>query len=228
MSLRADMTRLLLPCLLLSCPRTRRKFGRGFLFSSAGNLPSLCPPQTFSSGVFELKIDSFTSSRSVCSSSSRDCQIFFRVCLKHSQDVIDPEPPCTYGTALTDTFGPTPTPSPTAHPSGSPSLSNGRNALGCVSCLNRSFHENQNNLISRLAAPPPADRGRGVVAGRARRQPQRAALLVPHGVQRVLPRRDVLHPLSARNDQLGYFSCDNEGNKVCQEGWSGEYCSNRE
>lgn len=31
-----------------------------------------------------------------------------------------------------------------------------------------------------------------------------------------------------RNDQLGYFSCDNEGNKICQEGWSGEYCSHRE
>lgn len=33
------------------------------------------------------------------------CQIFFRVCLKHTQDVIDPEPPCTYGTALTDVIG---------------------------------------------------------------------------------------------------------------------------
>lgn len=65
----------------------------------------LSAPQIFASGVFELKIDSFTSSRSVCSSSLLDCQIFFRVCLKHSQDVINPEPPCTYGTALTDTFG---------------------------------------------------------------------------------------------------------------------------
>lgn len=77
------------------------------LFScSADNVPSLCPPsQTLSSGVFELKIDSFTSSRSICRSSARDCQIFFRVCLKHSQDVINPEPPCTYGTAVTDIFG---------------------------------------------------------------------------------------------------------------------------
>lgn len=67
---------------------------------------SLCPPsQTLSSGVFELKIDSFTSSRSICRSSSRDCQIFFHVCLKHSQDVINPEPPCTYGTESTDVFG---------------------------------------------------------------------------------------------------------------------------
>lgn len=26
------------------------------------------------------------------------------MCLKHSQDVINPEPPCTYGTALTEIF----------------------------------------------------------------------------------------------------------------------------
>lgn len=65
----------------------------------------LPPPQALSSGVFELKIDSFNSSRRVCRSQSQDCQIFFRVCLKHSQDVINPEPPCTYGSALTKIFG---------------------------------------------------------------------------------------------------------------------------
>ncbi|XP_034719385.1 delta-like protein C [Etheostoma cragini] len=77
------MARLILPCLLL-------------LVSARTAL---------SSGVFELKINSFTSTRAVCSSPSRDCQVFFRVCLKHSQDVINPEPPCTYGTALTEIFG---------------------------------------------------------------------------------------------------------------------------
>ncbi|XP_048015395.1 delta-like protein C isoform X2 [Megalobrama amblycephala] len=54
-----------------------------------------------SSGVFELKVHSFTSTNSVCKRSS-DCQIFFRVCLKHSQDIIQPETPCTYGTGMTD------------------------------------------------------------------------------------------------------------------------------
>ena len=64
----------------------------------------------WSSGVFELKIQSFVSgARGACGHSRaplslRDCQIFFRVCLKHAQDVIDPEPPCTYGTALTGIF----------------------------------------------------------------------------------------------------------------------------
>lgn len=62
------------------------------------------PPQALTAGVFELKVDSFTSSSGICGQKSEDCLIFFRVCLKHSQNVIKPEPPCTYGEALTDVF----------------------------------------------------------------------------------------------------------------------------
>lgn len=70
--------------------------------------PLRAPYQIFSSAVFELKINSFTSARSVCQFQTQDCQIFFRVCLKHSQDSQDdtkPEPPCTYGIAFTEIFG---------------------------------------------------------------------------------------------------------------------------
>lgn len=59
--------------------------------------------QVKSSGVFELKVHSFSTTDNVCNR-SQECQIFFRVCLKHSQDVILPEPPCTYGTGKTDVF----------------------------------------------------------------------------------------------------------------------------
>lgn len=31
-----------------------------------------------------------------------------------------------------------------------------------------------------------------------------------------------------RNDSLGHYSCDGDGRRVCQEGWSGEYCTERE
>lgn len=54
--------------------------------------------------MFELKVRSFSTSRSICRQ-LRDCRIFFRMCLKHSQSVIDPEPPCTYGNASTDALG---------------------------------------------------------------------------------------------------------------------------
>uniref|UniRef100_A0A674NXU6 Delta-like protein n=1 Tax=Takifugu rubripes TaxID=31033 RepID=A0A674NXU6_TAKRU len=187
---------------------------------------------TSSSGVFELKIDSFTSSRSVCSSSSRDCQIFFRVCLKHSQDVIDPEPPCTYGTALTDTFGadsnsisesaPIRVPIPFKWP-------------GTFSLIIEAWKaesaglestENQNNLISRLATR------RQLTVGEEWSQDVHVGNHSELRYSYHMVCNEFYHGETCsthcrpRNDQLGYFSCDNEGNKVCQEGWSGEYCSN--
>lgn len=56
--------------------------------------------QVASSGVFELKVHSFITSRRYCRR-TRDCNIFFRICLKHSEDVISAEPPCTFGTGQT-------------------------------------------------------------------------------------------------------------------------------
>lgn len=57
--------------------------------------------QVFSSGVFELKIHSFHTAQRICRR-HRDCHIFFRICLKHSEDVISAEPPCTFGTGHTN------------------------------------------------------------------------------------------------------------------------------
>lgn len=31
-----------------------------------------------------------------------------------------------------------------------------------------------------------------------------------------------------RNDTFGHYTCDDDGNRRCQEGWRGEYCSDRE
>ncbi|CAF96428.1 unnamed protein product, partial [Tetraodon nigroviridis] len=55
----------------------------------------------FSSGVFELKIHSFHTAQRICRR-HRDCHIFFRICLKHPEDVISAEPPCTFGTGHTN------------------------------------------------------------------------------------------------------------------------------
>lgn len=57
--------------------------------------------QVASSGVFELKVHSFSTTRRYCRR-TRDCNIFFRICLKHSEDVISAEPPCTFGTGQTN------------------------------------------------------------------------------------------------------------------------------
>uniref|UniRef100_A0A3Q2QM29 DeltaC n=1 Tax=Fundulus heteroclitus TaxID=8078 RepID=A0A3Q2QM29_FUNHE len=66
-----------------------------------GSLPQTEHFRPETRAVFELKVHSFSSGRSICRP-SRDCRIFFRMCLKHSQNVIDPEPPCTYGNASTE------------------------------------------------------------------------------------------------------------------------------
>lgn len=62
---------------------------------------SLLTLQVFSSGVFELKIHSFHTAHRICRR-HRDCHIFFRICLKHPEDVISAEPPCTFGTGHTN------------------------------------------------------------------------------------------------------------------------------
>ncbi|XP_072247980.1 delta-like protein C [Leuresthes tenuis] len=205
------MARVLLPCLLL--------------FAAAQT--------TLSSGVFELKIDSFTSSRGICRYQSQDCQIFFRVCLKHSQHVINPEPPCTYGTALTEIFG----------------ADSSSNSISASAPIRVPFHfkwpgtfsliieawnaessglestENQNNLISRMATR------RKLAVGDEWSQD------VHFGNQSEL--RYSYHVVCnefyhgeacsgycrPRNDTFGHYDCDGEGKRHCLEGWTGEYCS---
>ncbi|XP_068173137.1 delta-like protein C [Antennarius striatus] len=203
------MVRLLLWCLLL--------------FGSAQT--------SFSSGVFELKINSFTSSHGVCRSRSLDCQIFFRVCLKHSQDVINPEPPCTYGTALTEIFG-----------ADSNSISESAPIRvpfhfkwpGTFSLIIEAWNaessgldstENQNNLISRLATRRRLSVGtewsQDVHFGN-----QSALRYSYHVVCDEHYHGDACSAYCRpRNDTFGHFTCDDEGNRRCHDGWSGEYCS---
>lgn len=73
------------------------------------------PPQVWSSGVFELKLQEFVNkkgllgNRNCCRGGAGPppcaCRTFFRVCLKHYQASVSPEPPCTYGSAVTPVLG---------------------------------------------------------------------------------------------------------------------------
>ncbi|XP_060928675.1 delta-like protein C [Limanda limanda] len=183
-----------------------------------------------SSGVFELKIESFTPPPGLCS--SRSCQIFFRVCLKHAQEVIDPEPPCTYGSALTHVLE-----------SDSSSISGSAPVRvpflfkwpGTFSLIIEAWNaeessgldstENQNNLISRMAT-----RRRLSVH-------EDWAQDVHFGEQSEL--RYSFHVACSehyhgeacsaycrpRNDTFGHYGCDAAGERRCLAGWSGEYCT---
>uniref|UniRef100_A0A3B4UJ43 Notch ligand N-terminal domain-containing protein n=2 Tax=Seriola dumerili TaxID=41447 RepID=A0A3B4UJ43_SERDU len=81
-------------------------------------ITSCFPPQGFCSGVFELKLQEFLNKKGVqgnkncckggLTSSFQqqcECKTFFRICLKHYQPNASPEPPCTYGGAVTPVLG---------------------------------------------------------------------------------------------------------------------------
>nr|XP_033692500.1 delta-like protein 1 isoform X1 [Tursiops truncatus] len=71
--------------------------------------------QVWSSGVFELKLQEFVNkkgllgNRNCCRGGAGPppcaCRTFFRVCLKHYQASVSPEPPCTYGSTVTPVLG---------------------------------------------------------------------------------------------------------------------------
>lgn len=199
------MARLLLPCVALV----------------------LCAQSVFTSGVFELRIDSF-SSRGVCSSSS-DCHVFFRICLKHLQDVINPEPPCTYGTMLTDIYN---------------IKSVSGNAViqidfsfkwpGTFSLIVEAWKAesaqsestgNQNNLITRLAT------GRNLKVGQEWSQDvhdgETNKLHFSYHVvcSEFYHGDDCAAYCRPRNDTFGHYTCDQDGSRQCLEGWTGEYCA---
>ncbi|XP_034024113.1 delta-like protein C [Thalassophryne amazonica] len=204
------MARLMLFCVLFSSVQTALSFG-----------------------VFELKIDSFTTSSGLCRLQYRDCQIFFRVCLKHSQDVINPEPPCTYGTALTEILG---ADSNSNSISGSAPVRVSMNFKwpGTFSLIIEAWNaassgvestENPSNLISRLATR------RKLTVGEQWSQD------VHFGNQSELHYSyhvvcdefyygeacsDYCRP---RNDTFGHYSCDTSGSRLCLSGWKGSYCT---
>ncbi|XP_061637639.1 delta-like protein C [Phyllopteryx taeniolatus] len=188
---------------------------------------------TESSGAFELKIESLTgtSARALCGPPSRACHLFFRVCLKHAQDVIDPEPPCTYGTALTEI--------PAADPDSVAGSAPVRVPFhfkwpGTFSLILEAWSaessgldsaENQNNLISRLATRRQLrvgeDWSQDVHFG------ERGS--VRYSYRAVCDQHYHGDACAAycrpRNDTFGHYSCQRDGRRRCLDGWAGDYCA---
>uniref|UniRef100_H3CIF1 DeltaD n=2 Tax=Tetraodon nigroviridis TaxID=99883 RepID=H3CIF1_TETNG len=73
--------------------------------------------QVVCSGVFELKLQEFLNKKGLSGNANCcpggaahphqhcECKTFFRICLKHYQANVSPEPPCTYGGAVTPVLG---------------------------------------------------------------------------------------------------------------------------
>ncbi|XP_053737102.1 delta-like protein C [Synchiropus splendidus] len=191
----------------------------------------LSAPTALSSGVFQLKIDSFSSNRSVCRPESQDCGLFFRVCLKHSQDVIDPKPPCTYGLELSDVFR--------ADPESVSASSPIRVALkfklpDSLSLIIEAWRadsaghdatENPDNLISRSATRHSLRVGADWT--HSKDLGELSELRYSYHVTC----DDNYHGESCsaycrpRNDTFGHYTCDQQGARRCLEGWKGDYCT---
>ncbi|XP_061682587.1 delta-like protein C [Syngnathoides biaculeatus] len=187
---------------------------------------------TASSGVFELKIESLTgtSARAFCGPSGA-CHLFFRVCLKHAQDVIDPEPPCTYGAALTEILPADPVRVAGSAPVRVPFRFKWPGTFSLIleawsaESPELNSTENHNNLISRLATRRQLrvgeDWSQDVHSG------ERGS--VRYSYRAVCDQHyhgdactDYCRP---RNDTFGHFSCRRDGRRQCLDGWAGDYCT---
>ncbi|XP_075690590.1 uncharacterized protein LOC142658862 [Rhinoderma darwinii] len=189
----------------------------------------MCLPVVEAAGVFELKVHSFSSPRSVCVT-GRSCHIFFRVCLKHAQPVVSPDPPCTFGTALSDLMAVDPGAIAASSPVGVPFHFKWPGIFSLI-IESWSTHtaekstENPNNLLSRLATrrrlSVGEDWSQDIHLG------QQSELRYSYHVTCDEHYygdscSDYCRP---RDDTFGHYVCDQEGKRLCLDGWKGEYCA---
>ncbi|NP_001079551.1 putative ortholog of delta-like protein C precursor (SwissPro) L homeolog precursor [Xenopus laevis] len=190
---------------------------------------TLCLPLVYPAGVFELKIHSFSTPRPACAA-GKSCNIFFRVCLKHAQPVVSPDPPCTFGSAVSDIL-----------PSDSKAITDSSPIRvpfhfkwpGIFSLIIESWTtnsaeqstENPDNLLSRLATRRRLSIGedwsQDIHLG------QQSELRYSYHVSCDEHYygdscSDYCRP---RDDNFGHYTCDEQGNRLCMSGWKGEYCA---
>ncbi|XP_042295564.1 delta-like protein 3 isoform X2 [Sceloporus undulatus] len=182
-------------------------------------------------GVFELQVHSFTTTSpwSLCHG-VHPCRIFFRVCLKHAQAVVSPEPPCTFGAALSDI------------------VPADRNAVATSGPIRVPFHFKWPGTFSLIIESWRAESGEPSTEDAQRlisRLATRRRLAVGEdwsqdvqlGDQSELRYSyhvtcdehyygescsDYCRP---RDDTFGHYTCDDLGSRICLAGWRGEYCS---
>ncbi|XP_061575913.1 delta-like protein C [Cololabis saira] len=183
-----------------------------------------------SSGVFELKIDSFSSSSGICRRASPRCQLRFRACLQHAQEVVEPEPPCTYGTARTERLDLDPESVSRSAPlrvefrfkwPGTFSL-----IIEAWSSEASGPESAEDQLVSRVVARSNLTVGGSWSQGR-RQDGRGGELRYSYRV-----RCDEHYHGAAcsshcrpRNDTFGHYECDGEGRRRCLAGWEGDYCT---
>ncbi|XP_076320660.1 uncharacterized protein LOC143230655 [Tachypleus tridentatus] len=203
--------------------------------------------QVSASGVFEFRLEAFSNdygrdfegnccrgyrtSHGLCSGV---CQTSFRVCLKHYQATINPNPPCTFGEVISPVLG-----NNSVHLLDNvvPGFINPVRFSfefswpGTFSLIVEAWHESSGHegggqtLVSRLATQRWLD-----VKPEWTQDSHRTDHTAMTYSYRVLCEDNYYGKACAklcrpRNDKFGHYSCSSEGDKVCVPGWSGEYCT---
>ncbi|KAK2854176.1 hypothetical protein Q5P01_006837 [Channa striata] len=211
---------------------------------------SLLTCQVLCSGLFELKLQEFLNKKGIkgnancCPGGSAhvqgqqcECKTFFRVCLKHYQASVSPEPPCTYGGAVTPVLGSNSFQVPETN---ADSFTNpirfpfGFTWPGTFSLIIEALHteslddlttDNPERLISRIATQRHLTVGEEwskdmQTAGRTELRYSYRFLCDEHyygdGCSVFCRPRD---------DAFGHFTCGERGEIICNSGWKGQYCT---
>ncbi|KFM63294.1 Neurogenic locus protein delta, partial [Stegodyphus mimosarum] len=211
----------------------------------------LSATQVHCSGMFELRLDTFvnefgrdadgTCCRGVRSPSgmcSGTCRTRFRVCLKHYQTTIDPNPPCTYGEVLTPVLGNN---SVRLEPVND--LQTGFanpivfsfdfSWVGTFSLIVEAWHESEPNsspgvgrkLITRLATQRWLDVSQYWTQDMHKTNHTQFSYAIRVRCMDNYYGESCEKLCRPRNDKFGHYTCSPTGDKVCLRGWSGEYCS---
>ncbi|KAM6977890.1 delta-like protein D [Aplochiton taeniatus] len=205
--------------------------------------------QGLCSGVFELKLQEFLNKKGVtgnancCAAGATpglqqcECKTFFRICLKHYQANVSPEPPCTYGGAVTPVLGSNSfqVPETNADSFTNPIQFNfGFTWPGTFSLIIEALNtdslddlstENPERLISRVTTQRHLTVGDEwspdlQTAGRTE---------IKYSYRFVCDEHYYGEGCSVfcrpRDDAFGHFTCGEKGDIVCNSGWKGQYCT---
>uniref|UniRef100_F6W2G5 Delta-like protein n=1 Tax=Ornithorhynchus anatinus TaxID=9258 RepID=F6W2G5_ORNAN len=197
-------------------------------------------PQVCGSGVFELRLQEFVNNKGL--PGNRNCcgGAPAPPAPPHYQASVSPEPPCTYGSAVTPVLGANSFSVPDGARGKDPAFTNpirfpfGFTWPGTFSLIIEALHtdspddlttENPERLISRLATQ------RHLTVGEEWSQDLHSSgrTDLKYSYRFVCDEHYYGDGCSVfcrpRDDAFGHFTCGERGEKVCDPGWKGQYCT---